>query len=60
MATIKRKRTEQERRALIAGLLDEDERLAVGLALAHWLERGTDGRRALRKVKALVAALAAV
>jgi hypothetical protein len=44
---------------IIAGLLDADERLAVGLALAHWIERGTDGRSALRKVKTLLTAIAA-
>jgi hypothetical protein len=44
---------------IIANLLDEDEKLSVGLALAHWVERGTDGRSALRKLRTLLTALQA-
>jgi hypothetical protein len=54
-----RRRNVAMRGRIIAGLLDPDERLAVGLALAHWFERGSDGRRALRKLKTLLTAIAA-
>lgn len=59
MATRKGKSTVAMRGRIIAGLLDPDERLAVGLALAHWIERGTDGRQSLRKMKILLTAIAA-
>ena len=59
MTTRKGKLTAAMRGRTIASLLDPDERLAVGLALAHWIERGTDGRHSLRKLKTLLTAIAA-
>ena len=59
MTTRKGKSTVAMRGRTIASLLDPDERLAVGLALAHWIERGTDGRHSLRKLKILLTAIAA-